>query len=352
MRRVAVLGIGHWGPGLVRNFHEGRRSEVRWAVDLDQARLDAVRARFPEILVSRDPGEAIADPAVDAVVVATPTVTHFAIARSALQAGKHVLVEKPITTESGQAEELCALAQAAGRVLMVGHVFLYNPAVGWVKRYLDEAGMGRVYYVSAVRASHGPVRGDVNAAWDLAAHDLSIVSYWLGAEPVAATAAGGWWLQAGNEDAVFATLRYPGDVLLNLQASWLSPLKVRAITVVGEKGLLTFDDRDVAEPVRIHRRPAPRPGAPAGYLDSFASFRTSLGDGEIHIPKVAGHEPLKAECDHFLDCIESGLTPLTDGRSGLAVVRALEMIERALRANGRETAVAGARPEARVTVPS
>jgi predicted dehydrogenase len=352
MMRVAVIGAGQWGPGLIRNFHDRRRSEVRWVVDLDPARLEAVRSRFPEILVSRDAGKALGDPAVDAVVVATPTTTHFGIVRSALRSGKHVLVEKPITADSVQAEELCALAESARRVLMVGHVFLYNPSVRWVKRYLDEAGLGRVYYISAVRVSHGPVRADVNAAWDLAAHDISVVSYWLDAEPLSATAAGGSWLKPGNEDAVFATLGYPGGILLNLQSSWLSPCKVRQITVVGEEGLLTFDDMSLSEPVRIHRKPARGAGDGPGYLDSFASFRTGPGEGEIEVPRFAGHEPLKAECDHFLDCIEGGQSPLTGGRSGLAVVRALEMIERALRANGREEPVGRAGPEACLTSPS
>jgi predicted dehydrogenase len=326
MIRVAVIGVGQWGPGLVRNFHSRRRSEVRWVVDLDPARLDAVRARFPEIRAADDPAPALADSQVDAVVVATPTATHYGIARCALLAGRHVLVEKPVTTASREAEELCALAAAARRVLMVGHVFLYNASVRWVKRYLEQGRLGRVYYLAAVRASPGPVRGDVNAAWDLAAHDLSIAGYWLDAQPLSATAAGAAWLKPGVEDAVFATLRYPGDVLLNLQVSWLSARKVREITVVGERGLLSFDDMDLSEPVRIHRQPAREPGA---YVDSFASFRTSLGEGEITVPRIAGGEPLEAECEHFLDCVESGLAPLSGGPFGLAVVRALEMIERA-----------------------
>jgi predicted dehydrogenase len=352
MIRVAVIGVGQWGPGLIRNFHDRPRSEVRWVVDLDSARLEAVRSRFPEIRVSSEAADPLEDPAVDAVVVATPTTTHFGIASSALQSGKHVLVEKPITTDSVHAEELCALAQSACRILMVGHVFLYNPAVRWVKRYLGEAGLGRVYYISAVRVSHGPVRADVNAAWDLAAHDLSVVSYWLDSEPLCATAAGGCWLKPGNEDAVFATLRYPGGILLNLQASWLSPRKVREITVVGEEGQLTFDDMSLSQPVRIHRQPARGAAADPRYLDSFASFRTTLGEGEITVPRFAGHEPLKAECDHFLDCIEGGHSPLTGGRSGVAVVRALEMIEQALRANGRAEGVGRAGPEPCLTSPA
>jgi predicted dehydrogenase len=336
---VAVIGVGQWGPNLLRNFHDGRRSEVRWAIDPDRARLDAVRARFPEIVVSSRPDAALADPGVDAVVVATPTTTHHALASAALGAGKHVLIEKPITAESRQGEELCALAERAGAVLMVGHVFLYNDAIRRVKEYLDEGRLGRIYYASAVRTSPGPVRTDVNAGWDLAAHDCSILGYWLDAAPVSAAAAGGAWIKAGVEDAVFATLRYPNGVLLHIHASWLSLRKTREITVVGEVGMLVFDDMNLQEPLRIYERPAVARDATA-YIDSFASFRASSREGEITIPKVAMGEPLKAECDHFLDCIAEGRTPLTDGPSGVAVVRALEAIERSMRAGGREEAVA------------
>lgn len=341
---VAVIGVGHWGPNLVRDFHDGRRSAVRWVVDRDPARLEAVRARFPDIQVASDAATAIADPAVDAVVVATPTVTHSALARAALEARKHVLVEKPLTADARQGEELCALAAAAGRVLMVGHVFLYNAAVRHVKRCFESGELGRVYYVSAVRTNLGPVRSDVNAAWDLAAHDVSIVSWWLGAEPVAASAVGAAWLQGGIEDAVFATLRYPGGVLAHVHASWMNPRKAREITVVAERRMVTFDDMNLVEPLRIYGRP---PGEEPGgaYVDSFAAFRASVRNGDVTIPKIATGEPLKEECDHFLECIATGRRPISDGPSGVGVVRALEAIERSVRAGGREEPVVQPRPQ-------
>lgn len=339
MIRLAVIGAGRWGPNLVRNLHDRPRSEVRWVVDRDAVRLAHVRTRFPEARLAGDAAEALADREVDAVVVATPTSTHHALAKAALEAGKHVLVEKPIATSAREGEELCALAEGSGRILMVGHVFIYNPAVRAVKRYIEGGELGRLHYLSMVRTNPGPIRTDVNAAWDLAAHDLSIASYWLGAEPLTASAVGGAWNDEGLEDAVFATLRYPGGILVNLHVSWLCPRKSRDVTVCGERRMLTFDDLDLSEPLRIYDRPAAGEGADPAYVDSFAAFRASVREGEIVIPKVAAGEPLKEECDHFLECIAAGRRPLTDGRAGVAVVRALEAIGRSMRSGGREEIV-------------
>src|SRR5712691_10653339 len=230
MIRVAVIGAGHWGPNLIRNFHNGQASKVVWIIDRDPDRLAEVRARFPDVQVAEEPGRAFRDPSVDAVVVATPTSTHFPLAQEALQHCKHVLVEKPLATESRQGAELFETAARYRLILMVGHVFVYNPGVRKVKEYIDADHLGQVYYVSMVRTNLGPIRLDVNAAWDLAAHDLSIVNYWLDAEPLSVSAIGGTWINDGLEDAVFATLRYPQGVLVNLHASWLSPRKARDIT--------------------------------------------------------------------------------------------------------------------------
>ena len=339
MIRVAVIGAGQWGPNLIRNFHNKQTSEVAWVIDRDEARLAEVRARFADVRVGTDAAAAFADPAVEAVVVATPTRTHQALVKAALERGKHVLVEKPITADVRQSEELAALAEGARRVLMVGHVFLYNVAVRHVKALLDSGELGRVYYVSMVRTNLGPVRADISAAWDLASHDISIVNYWLGSAPLAASAVGGSWINPGIEDAVFATLRYPHDVLANLHVSWLNPRKTRDVTVVGDRQMLTFDDMNLGEPIRIYDKGITDERTPASYVDSFASFRASVREGDIRIPRVALGEPLKAECDHFLDCIAAGRPPLTDGREAVAVLRALAAIQRSVRAAGREERV-------------
>lgn len=339
MIRVAVVGAGHWGPNLIRYFQSPPTSEVLWVVDRDEARLRQVEQRYADVAVTGDATHAFDDTRVDAVVVATPTSTHYPLVKAALDAGKHVLVEKPITTSIVEGEELCSLAEARGLVLMVGHVFVYNPGVRAVKQHLEEKALGRVFYISMVRTNLGPIRVDVNASWDLASHDISIANYWLEAEPLAASAIGGAWINGGIEDAVFATLRYPGDVLVNLHASWLNPRKSRDITVVGDRRMLTLDDMNLSEPLRIYDKGVTDETFTPGFVDTFASFRASIREGAITIPKTSLGEPLRAECEHFLECVRDGKPSLTSGRDGVAVVRALEAIERSVRKSGCEEPV-------------
>jgi len=339
MIRLAVVGVGHWGPNLVRNFHNRPASEVVWVADRAEKRLDEIRKRFPDIRLSVDAEPALADPTVDAVVIATPTGTHHVVAKRALELGKHVLVEKPLahTVEAGR--ELCALAAAQKKLLMVGHVFLFNPAVRRVSEYLKAQELGRVLYISMVRTNLGPIRTDVNAAWDLASHDISVANEWLGAVPQSVAATGGSWINPGVMDAVFATLRYPGGVVVNLHASWLNPRKVRDITVVGEKKMLTFDDMNITEPLRIYDKQVTDLRTNTAYADTFASFRSSIREGDILIPRMATGEPLRAECDHFLESVRANTQPRSDGNVGLAVVKVLEALERSLAGNGQSVEV-------------
>src|SRR5262249_41938453 len=339
MIRLAIIGAGHWGPNLIRNFHNYTRSEVLWVVDRDASRLEEVRRRYQDVRLAQDPRQALADPRVHAVVVATPTSTHHCFVKSALEQGKHVMVEKPITADVKEAEELCGLASKQQRVLMVGHVFVYNEGVRRVREYVQRGDLGRVYYISMIRTNLGPIRMDVNAAWDLAAHDISIADYWLGAPAVSACAAGGSWINRGVEDAIFATLRYPRDVLVNLQVSWLSPRKARDITIVGEKMMLTFDDLNLSEPIRLYDKGVLNDLTVPAYVDTFASFRTSLREGDIVSPRVRTGEPLKNECEHFLDCISFNKEPDTSGRQALTVIRTLDAIQRSLCDSGREQQV-------------
>jgi predicted dehydrogenase len=239
MIRIAVVGAGHWGPNLIRNFDNKLTSEVAWVVDRDAKRLEQVKARFPAVQLAQDIEPALHDPRVDAVVISTPTSTHYPLVKAALGAGKHVLVEKPVATESHQGAELLELAEKAGRILMVGHLFLFNAGVRKVKQYLESGALGtRLLRLDGAHQPR-PIRMDVNAAWDLASHDVSIANYWLGASRLTVSAVGGSWINRGIEDAVFATLRYPGDVLVTLHVSWLNPRKSRDITVVGERKMIT-----------------------------------------------------------------------------------------------------------------
>jgi predicted dehydrogenase len=341
MIRVAVIGAGHWGPNLIATFHDRRRSEVAWVIDRDPSRREAVALRYPDIRVSDDAAPAIGDPSVDGVVVATPTSTHFDLARRALEAGRHVLVEKPMADNVRDAETLCEIAERCGRILMVGHIFVFNAASQQAKRYLVDGDLGRIYYISMTRTNLGPIRVDVNAAWDLASHDIALASYWLDSEPESVSAMGRDWINPGVEDAIFATLRYPDDVLVHLHASWLHPRKTRDITVVGEKRMLTFDDVSLTEPLRIYDKQVSEERRHPAFVDSFATFRMVVREGDISVPKVPASQPLRNECDHFLDCIESGDVPITDGREGLAVVRTLDAISRSIKDRGREVRIGG-----------
>jgi len=336
---VAVVGAGHWGPNLIANFERSDRSRVVWVVDRDESRLDAVRSRFPSVRVATQLDAVLSDPRVDAVVIATPTQTHHAVASAALEHGKHVLVEKPLTADVDTSRSLCALAERRSCVLMVGHVFVYNAAARRVKDFIVEGELGRIYYISMVRTNLGPIRVDVDAAWDLASHDIALASWWLDAEPLAVTAAGGAFVNTGVADVVFATLRYPGDVLVNLQASWLNPRKARDITVVGDAKMLTFDDVNLVEPLRVYDKQVIDDRSRPDFVDSFESFRMSVREGDVTAPRVEPSEPLWNECEHFLDCVIEGKTPLSGGAEGLAVVRALDALSRSLAGGGREVRV-------------
>lgn len=338
---VAVVGAGRWGPNLIANFERSDRSRVVSVVDRDAARLAEVAARFPSVRTTNDFASVTADASVDAVVIATPTQTHFELARTALEHGKHVLVEKPLTHSVETSRALCEAAARAERVLMVGHVFVYNTAARHVKDYILDGDLGRIYYVSMVRTNLGPIRVDVDAAWDLAAHDISLASYWLDAEPVTVTAAGGAYINEGIADVVFATLRYPagpgaaGDVLVNLHASWLNPRKARDITVVGDRRMLTFDDVEAAEPLKLYDKQVMDERSSPAFVDSIDSFRMSVSEGDVTVPRVAAGEPLRNECEHFLDCVIDGKAPLSGGAEGLAVVRTLDALSRSLAEGGR-----------------
>lgn len=338
---VAVVGAGHWGPHLVRNFNDHLSSQTLWVVDQAEMRRKAIGERFPSVSLSADIDDALGDDRVDAVVIATPTSTHSGLVKRALEAKKHVLVEKPITNSLTDAAELCLLAEQYDRVLMVGHVFLFNPAVRAAKDYIDAGELGQIEYLSMTRTNLGPVRTDVNAAWDLASHDISIANYWLGSIPDTVSASGGSWLNQGVQDVVFATLRYPKGVVVHIEASWLNPRKRRLISVIGAERMLTVDDMDLNEPLRLYDKGVV--GAEAEITDTFAGFRSQIREGQVLIPHVTTGEPLRAECDSFLARIRSGDESLSDGWAGADVVAVLEAIDRSMASDGAQQEVESAR---------
>jgi len=332
---VAVVGLGYWGPNLAKSIELTGKGELLWLCELDEERLAAVGAKYPAAQTTRAIEQVLADPAVDAVVISTPVSHHHALAKRALLAGKHVLVEKPLAASAAECEDLIDVARRAERILMVGHVFEFNPGIVALKGLIDGGDLGRVCHFSFERTNLGPVRTDVNALWDLASHDISIMCYLLDSAPQNVTARGQAVLNPRIEDAVFATFTFPGNVLGHVHASWLNPRKVRNITVVGDRRMAHFDDLDLKAPIKIYdKRVEAGPRAAAVY-DSFLTHKTMVVDGGVLVPPVEMSPPLQAECDHFLECVRSGGEPRTGGASGLRVVHALEAAMRSMRNESR-----------------
>src|ERR1700687_6131803 len=338
--RVAIIGFGHWGPNYARIL-SGTMSGARLTACAEPSarRLAAFERQYPASRAYADYHRLLRDGDVDAVIVATPTSTHREVAEDCLRAGVHVLVEKPLASTVADAESMIAVAHQTHKVLMVGHAFLFNPAVRAIKGYIDEGRLGKIRYLYFQRTGLGPIRQDVNALWDLAPHDLSILRYWLGTDPIDLVARGESYLKPGTEDVVFVTLSYPNQVLASVHVSWLDPVKIRRVTVVGDKKMVVFDDTHATEKLRIYDQGAdyqPRGGG-------FAEFIAAVRDGDIVIPRMAPLEPLREELAHFVECINTGTEPLTSAADGVAIVRVLEWAGRELDPSSR------ARPAARRT---
>lgn len=325
--RVGVIGCGHWGPNHIRTFSQMKDCTVTAIADANAKRLASVCEMFPHVRGFADHASLLRDGGVDAVVVVTPTKTHFAVVTDALNAGKHVLCEKPLCIDSAEGEQLVALAKSQGLVLMVGHIFLFNPGILKVKELVDRGEVGDVRSLSAVRTNLGPVRSDVNAAWDLASHDIAVFNWLLGSEPVEVQAMGAAFLQPGIEDVVNITLKYPGNVLASIQCSWLDPKKVRQFTLVGSKKMITWDDLALSNPVAIYEKTVETNKEVTDYGEFL---RLSMLDGDVHLPKVQSGEPLKVQDTAFVRAVREGKGTISDGAFALGVVRVLEKVQAAL----------------------
>lgn len=332
--RVGVIGFGQWGPNHVRNFCAIEDCTVVRVCDLSTARLGLVRKQFRDLETTTEPTAITQAADIDAVVVATPVQTHFALVQQALEAGKDVLCEKPLANSVDECRILCDLAAAKRRVLMVGHVFLYNPCVQHLKIDLDRGELGRVYYMDATRTNLGPVRRDVGAIHDLASHDISIFNHLLGTPPTEVSATGGFFLQEKIEDIAFLTLRYPKGIVCHIHTSWLNPRKVRHLTIVGDHKMAVWDDMNNLEPIRYYDK-----GVTADHYSSFGEFQMILRDGAITIPKVRLYEPLLRQDQDFIDCLRSRRTPAASCEFGLAVVRVLQAAHESLGNDGRAVKV-------------
>ena len=336
MLNVAVVGIGDWGRNLVRNFCEIEKANLKVCCDLDMNALERIKEKYPAVRITTDYGEVIEDREIDAIVIATSTPTHVDLAKKALEANKHIFVEKPLTLNYKQAQELVYLAKEKEKKLMGGQLLEYHPAVVEMKRRLSQNEIGEIYYLYSERLNLGKVRTTENALWCFAPHDISVMLYLLNSEPVEISAYGGIFLQKKEkiEDVVFVNIRFRNGVVANLHLSWLDPNKVRKITLVGSKKMMVFDDMESRDKLKIFNK-----GVIKNNLEDRVEFNVRYGD--IYIPKIDVSEPLKLECLHFVDCIERNKTPRSAGEDGLKVVRILETAQDSLDKGGIPVSLRG-----------
>jgi predicted dehydrogenase len=335
MERIALIGAGYWGANIATSFEATGAAEIAWICDVEQARADKLATCRPHARTTRMLDDVLGDSLVSAVAISTPTSTHHMLAKRALTAGKHVFVEKPITASVTEASDLVEAARLACRILLVGHVFEYNSTLAAVKEIIRRGELGELHYFSFERTNLGPVRTDVNALWDLASHDVSIMCDLVDETPVDVTASGQAFLNRGIEDVVFATFSFANGAKAHVHASWLNPRKVRQMAIVGSRKMLVWDDLDLQMPVRVFNKRVDTAESNAISYDFF-EHKTRIIDGGVFIPNIPVNRPLQAECEHFLDCIRTGKRPKSDGESGLRVVRALDAAMRSLK-NGSAT---------------
>ncbi|MCL4488747.1 MAG: Gfo/Idh/MocA family oxidoreductase [Chloroflexi bacterium] len=338
MIRAGVIGLGYWGPKLARNLNTLADAKLAWVCDLDQSRLDRIVCLYPDVRATRDYRELLASD-VDAVAIATPVRTHYRLAIDALRAGKHILVEKPLAACVEQAGEIVVEGRLQSRIVMVGHTFLYNPAVVAMKAIIASGTLGRIYYVNGMRVNLGLFQPDINVAWDLAPHDVSILLFVLGMSPLSASARGGVCVQQrkGLHDVAYLSFFFPNDVMADIQVSWLDPCKIRRYTVVGSEKMLVYDDIEPVNKIMIYDKGVE---VLPPYSDTENEFHLSYRTGDAVAYPVEWVEPLKVQCQDFLDCIAQGKEPLSNGRMGLQVVRILESAQHSL-LNGGSREVIG-----------
>jgi len=332
--RVGVVGCGYWGPNLVRNFQMLEGCEVRSACDLDPARVEAVRRLYPTIRAARSFQDLLDDPSLDAVAICTPVAAHYPLARAALEAGKHVLVEKPLTDSTASAEALVELAEQRGRILQVDHTFIYTGAVRKVREIIDSGAVGELLYLDFVRVNLGLFQEDVNVLWDLGPHDVSILTHLVGRRPSWVSAIGS--AHYGElEDQVYVTIQYEGSLIAHLHLNWLAPVKVRSTLIGGTRRMIVYDDLEPSEKVRVYEKGVTLAGDAGTRARALVDYRL----GDMFAPHIDKTEPLSLVCRSFRDAIESGAQPLTGGRAGVEVVRILEAAQASIRKHGERVSL-------------
>ena len=328
--KVGAIGCGYWGPNLIRNIVEIPSASLEAVADLDQTRLDHIQSRYPSIRLATTDYTKLFDLDLDAVVVSTPPATHFELVRACLEQGLHVLVEKPLTTSSLHARSLVKLAEERDLILMVGHTFEYNPAVHMLRDMIADGELGEIHYVDAIRVGLGLFQDKLNVLWDLAPHDISILLHILGEAPITVSTTAAACVQESVEDVAYMTLSYRSGIIAHTRMSWLDPCKTRRITVVGSKKMVVYDDVESFEKIKVYEKSVDA----IRHTDTFGEFHFDYHHGNVVSPFIRFEEPLRLECIHFLECIQDGAVPLTDGRNGLRVVEIIEAAQRSLISGG------------------
>jgi len=328
--KVGVVGCGYWGPNLIRNFRSLPDCSMKMMCDVSEPRLAHLKTLYPEVEGETSYKHMLNGVGLDAVVIATSVRSHFPMAKASLLAGKHTFIEKPMAASSGECEELIDIARRQGAVLMVGHTFLYSPAVRKIKEIVQCGDIGEIRYICARRLNLGLFQKDINVAWDLAPHDIAIILHIMEREAITINCHGSAHVTPGVEDVTTMWLNFPGERSAIIHSSWLDPRKVREMTIVGSKRMIVYDDVSPLEKIRIFDARVERPP----HYDTFAEFNYAYHYGDVHVPYIKQEEPLKTECQHFLDCINQGKTPMTDGRQGLELIHILEASSQSLKLGG------------------
>lgn len=331
--KLGLIGYGYWGPNLARLIQESDTAELKYCADLVESSLNHVKIKYPHVVTTKDYKDILNDKEIEAVLIVTPTRTHFKIALDTLRLKKHVFVEKPLTYNYSDALKLIDVAKENNVKLAVGHVFLFNPAVHFLKQMIDNGELGTIRHLHFQRRNLGPIRKDVNVMWDLAPHDISMMLYFLREKPVSVIAAGQSYLQKGIYDVVTASIRFENDIIANIILSWIDPIKIRDITVVGSKKMLLFDDVNPSEKIKIFDKNANILNETRDV--TFGEYQIALHAGDIHIPSIENKEPLKEEFNHFIKAITTGHKLINDGLNGAQVVKVLESIQESLDNNSR-----------------
>jgi predicted dehydrogenase len=329
--KVGVIGCGYWGPNLIRNFNENYHTCLKYACDLDTERLERVKLRYPSVIPTRNYKDLLRDKELQLIAIATPVHTHYNLAKEALESGKHLLIEKPLAANVKEAEKIVNLSKKKNLILFVDHTFIYTGAVRKMKEFISSGELGEIFYFDSVRVNLGLFQSDVNVVWDLAPHDISIMDYIISQKPKSVVAIGGSHTGNGIEDIAYVTVKFDGELMAHFHVNWMSPVKIRRIIIGGSKKMMVFDDLDPAEKIKIYDKGIILTKADKKLIyQNIIQYRT----GDMYAPKIDHAEALKVLVDHLVDCIKKKKNPITDGESGLRIIRILEAAEKSIKKGG------------------